>query len=1079
MRYLPHILSALLLTAACTGTPQEEEVQVPGASVTFLTGIEETKAGVAEDFSAFKWEAGDRITVLDGISAVEYSTKESGAQVLFTSDKGIADGVKRVFAAFPVSADAHRSTSGIVLTVPSAQSVDAPGMDLSAAPMVAYADNPGIRTPLLFRSICSYFKFTVPSSDNVVSVTLKGGEGEYLAGRIDVKFEKGIPVFEVIDGTDQIDFSSSTPMNGVYVIPLLPVTLSEGLEVTLRSSDGRTAIHKVVAKDENDVISAIEFRRDKVNHFTLSFSDPVWREAPVAEALSVSSSTAAFRFTENAYSDPEKDFAGHFSVGLYKDNACGEPVKEIDWQLAAVSNIASPAFCFTGLEPSTDYWFRVLDVQTQVSGQAVKITTGPSSVKTIGGTVAEGEIVLMEDFSELTEGGDPVNKAWGIIGEELSATPSTLPEWSGTDLSSTRLAAWAEKTPGAEYVGPGYIRVGDSSSQKDAVMTPVLSNLGECATVKVEFRAAPFSSDYGVGNGASRLGECYAEVWVVNGEQWLSAGIVELTDDPTQWSSCSVEAYNVLPTSRIAIGGAYGEKTKTSGGKQYGRIYLDDVTLTAVKYEQRVAVIAPELTLGNVFWSDVQLTWTCSGEPEAYKVYVDGEVRETLGADVLSYHLTGLESGSRHSVSIAAVYNGARDEGASAAQYFTTGTVERLTKNLSPTSLAFGIENRAGDNTNNNNPLIEVELLDGPDPASAKSVFRSYVIDGQILSPGTPYFASLMVSDKKSRAPLNVAIGCLEPGTDYWFRVRSVETLTFTSYQTSTPATQTVTSSNGTSEFSLPVKATTPPVHTPESGEVLFEGFDCLMVQADYVNLAVGTMPAYKKAGKAASAMSYKTVKEWDGDWSFYGLRNAYGSTQLAPQYAWAAQQTADNEMFKLSAQNGNGTIKGAAGTVPGIGAKIYTFKESAEVSGSLSGWLSTNSTYAGQGYIQLGAYYNASDAVNNLLGMIVTPELTKGLSKEAAACVLSFKGLVLQGRDCALGIWKYSSGTWTKLSDIALYNSAGSTSVATVWSGEADTHTWYPHSLNIELKAGDRLALEAPKAAGAVLMDDIQIKLQ
>ena len=1074
MKYFPHIISALLLIAACTGTPKEEEVNVPGTDVTFLTTIEETKTSVADDFSTFKWEAGDRITVLDGISAVEYSTKESGAQVLFTSDKGIADGVKQVFAAFPVSADAHRSTSGIVLTVPSVQRVDAPGMDLSAAPIVAYADNPGIKTPLLFRSICSYFKFTVPSSDNVVSITMKGGEEEYLAGKIDVKFEKGIPTFEVIDGTNQIDFSSSKPMNGVYVIPLLPVILSEGLEVTLRTSDGRTAIHKVVSKDENDVISAIEFRRDKVNHFTLSFSDPVWREAPVAEAISVSSSTAAFRFTENAYSDPEKDFAGHFSIGLFKDSNCENPVKEIDWQIAAVSNIAYPAFCFTGLEPATDYWFQVSDVQTQASCQAVKITTEPSSAKTIGSTVAEGGIVLMEDFSELTEGGDPVDKAWGIIGEDLSAAPSTLPEWSETDLSATRLATWAEKTPGAEYVGPGYIRVGDSSSQKDAIMTPVLSNLRESATVKVEFKAAPFSSDYGVGNGASRLGECYAEVWVVNGEQWLSAGIVELTDIPTQWSSCSVEAYNVLPTSRIAIGGAYGEKTKTSGGKQYGRIYLDDVTLTAVKYEQRAAVIAPELTVGNVFWSDVQLTWTCSGEPEAYKVYVDGEVRETLGADVLTYHLTGLESGSRHSVSVAAVYNGAQDEGASAAQYFTTGTVERLTKNLSPTSLAFGIENRAGDNTTNNNPLIEVELLDGPDPATANSVFRSYVLDAQAQSPASPFFVGLIVDQSKSRAPLNVAIGCLEPETDYWFRVRSVESLEFTNYQPSTPNTQVCTSSNGTSEFSLPLKATTPAKHTAGASEVLFEGFDDVMIQADYVNLAVGTVPAFKKAGLKVGNMSLETIKNWDGDWSFYGMRTVFASSQFAPHYAWGTQQTKDDEMFTLSAQNGNGLIEG---TAPGVGAKIYKFKDTC---GSLSGWYSTNNTFAGQGYLELGAYYNASDSKAQVLGMIVTPQLHTNLTAIAKTCTVSFKGLVLQGRSCALEVWKYdgSSKSWSKAGTVAMYNSAGSTEPVTTWSGSSDTHKWYDHSVELTLSEGDRVAFASDKE-GAALIDDICIEIK
>lgn len=1073
MRYFPYIIPALLLVAACTRTSKEEG-PVGGANVTFLAGIEETKTTVADDFSAFAWEAGDKITVLDGKSAVEYSTGESGPQALFTSEKGIADGVKQVFAAYPVSAGAHRSSSGLTLSVPSMQHVEAPGMDLSAAPLVAVAENPGIRTPLVFRSICSYFKFTVPASDNVVSLTLKGGEDEFLAGKIAVQFEKGVPTFEVLDGSNQIDFSSSVPMDGVYVIPLLPVTLSEGLEVTLRTTDGRTAVHRVIAKDENDVVSAIVFRRDKVNHYTLSFSEPVWRDAPQAEALAVSASTAAFRFTENAYTDPEKDFAGHFSIGLFRDANCENPVKEVDWQLAPVSNIASPAFCFTGLDPATDYWFRVTDVQTLASNPAVKVTTEPSSAKAIGGPVAEGDVVLMEDFSELTEGGDPVNKAWGQIGGELSALPSTLPEWSETDLSATRLAAWAEKTPGAEYVGPGYIRVGDSASQKDAVLTPVLSNLQECATVKVTFKAAPFSSDYGVGSGTSRLGECYAEVWVVNGEQWLSAGIVELSDDPTQWSSCSVEAYNVLPTSRIAIGGAYGEKTKTSGGKQYGRMYLDDVSLTVQRYEQRAAVIAPELTLGNVFWSDVTLSWTCSGEPEGYKVYVDGAVKDELGADVQRYHLTGLESGSRHAVSIAAVYNGAQDEGASAAQYFTTGTVERLTKNLSPTSLAFGIENRAGDNTTNYNPLLEVELLDGPDPGTATSLFRSYVLDAQAQSPASPFFAGLIVDQSKSRAPLNVAIGCLKPETDYWFRVRSVASLEFTNYQPATPNTQVCTSSNGTSEFSLPVKATTPATHAAGASEVLFEGFDDVMLQADYVNLAVGTVPAFKKAGLKVGDMTLDTIRNWEGDWSFYGMRTVFASSQFAPHYAWGTQQTKDDDLFTLSAQNGNGLIKG---TAPGVGAKIYKFKDSC---GSLSGWYSTNNTFAGQGYIELGAYYNASDSKAQVLGMIVTPELQANLSSEEKACSVSFKGLVLQGRSCALEIWKYSSASksWSKTGTVALYNSAGSTEPVTTWSGSSETHKWYEHAVDITLSAGDRVAFASDKE-GAALIDDICIKIK
>lgn len=1080
MKNILFVVAVVMVIPACRKA-EEGGASFHGPTVSILADSETTKASIAAPWEVVSWQSGDAISVFDGKSSVQYTTEESGTTALFTSATGVANEAKELYAAYPYRADQYLTPEGkLSVVMPSTQTIRAGQYACPEAMIsVAYTSSIEQKTVLHFQNLCAWLKFTVPTADKVTDITLRASEEESIAGRIAVSFDsKGNASFEVIEGCSKVEFHSEVPLDGTYLIPLLPAVLENGLGVTLRTQDGKTAVHRIVAEDENGVQSAVVLRRNKVNHYVVSFSDPLWRNAPEPRLLGVEATSAAFAWSENGFGDAEADFSASYLLKLYKASDPATPVREVAWQIPAVANMAFPAFCFASLDPSMDYLFTVEDTETGSVCPPLAFTTPAASFVVPGAVASEGDLLLKEDFSELFQGADPLHAALGMMDGNFTAKASDLKEWQETDLSATRLATWKEKTPGANYTGPGYVRAGDSGSLKDALLTPVLSNLSSCATVEVSFKAAPFSSDFGVGNGVSRLGECYAEVWVVNGDSYLSAGVIELEDDPAKWSSRNLQVVNVLPTSRIAIGGAYGEKTVTSSGKQYARIYLDDISVKLLRYEETVAVVPPEVSMGPVFWSDVTFNWTCAGEPEGYKVYVDGNVVAELPSEALSYHLTGLAPGTRYAIELAALYNHG-EEGRSAAQYITTGTVERLTKNLSPTSLAFAIENRAGDNTNNNNPLIEVELLDGPDPASAKSLFRSYVLDGQILSPGTPYFASLMVSDKKSRAPLHVAIGCLEPQSDYWFRVRSVETLTFTSYQTSTPSEQTVSSSNGSSEFSQPVKATTPSVHAPEAGEVLFEGFDCLMVQADYVNLAVGSMPAYKKSGKAANTMTYKTVKEWDGDWSFYGLRNAYGSTQLAPQYAWATQQTADNEMFQLSAQNGNGTIKGTAGTVPGIGAKIYAFKDSPDVSGSLSGWLSTNSTYAGQGYIQLGAYYNASDAVNNLLGMIVTPELTKGLSQDASLCTLSFKGLVLQGRDCALGVWKYASGTWTKLSDIALYNSAGSTSVATTWSGEADTHTWYTHSLNIELKAGDRIALEAPKAAGAALIDDIQIKLK
>lgn len=1067
-----------LLFVSCGQKEEEKDVpaRIDGASLRIIAQTEATKAAFVSPWETLSWQEGDAIFVWDGVSGTRFTTSESGTRAAFTSTEGIADDATQLYAVFPAEAALAQSEGGVItVSLPEEQSIKA-GEYVDPGALLAVAHSASVlqTTELRFLNLCSWLKFTVPSEDAVQELVLQAGEGEYLAGKVKVSFDKkGNPVLSATEeGSSRIRFRSAAPMEGTYVIPLLPCTLQNGLTVTLRTADGRTAVHQVVAKDENDVVSAIVFRRNKVNHYTLSFSKPAWRNAPEVELMDVSATSVSFRWSENGFEDSEKDFAGHYLLALYSDETCETPVRELDWKVDPISSIAIPAFCFTGLEAQTPYYLAVTDLETGSMSPVKAFTTTSAQFLVPGNPVQEGDYALVEDFSELTDGGDPVHKAWGLLDGVLTGKPSDLPEWSETDLSSTRLAAWSEKTEGHDYAGPGYVRAGDSQSQKDAIVTPVLSNLSDCATVTVRFKAAPFSSDYGAGNGASRLGECYAEVWVVNGTNQVSAGVVELTDDPSAWTQCELEVYNVLPTSRIAIGGAYGEKSVASGGKQYARIYLDDISVQVLRYEETVAVVAPELTVGTVFWSDVQLSWTCAGEPYGYKVYVDGTAVATLGADATQYHLGNLPCGTKMAVEVAALYNKG-DEGKSQPQYITTGSVERLTRNLSPTSLAFAIENRAGDNTTNNNPLIEVELLDGPDPATAQSVFRSYVLDAQAQSPASPFFGGLIVDQSKSRTPLNVAIGCLRPETDYWFRVRSVESAEFTNYQPSTPNTQTCTSSNGTSDFSVPLKATTPAKHTAQSGEILYEGFDDLMIQADYVNCAVGSVPAFKKEGMKVGNMDLATIRNWDKDWSFYGMRTVFASSQLAPHYAWGTQQTSNDDLFQLSAQSSSGTIKG---TAPGVGAKVYKFKDTA---GSLAGWYSSNNTFAGQGFIELGAYYNASDSKAQVLGMIVTPELSGPLSDSEVSCSLRFKGLVLQGQSCKLGIWRYSAGSWTKVADVDLYNSAGTTETVTSWSALSETHKWYGHNLDLSLKAGDRIALEAPKADGAALIDDIQITIQ
>ena len=1062
------IVAAVCLCLVCSCQEHEQEIVFDGSEVVFVASTEETKVSASEDFRTLFWSESDEISVLDGTSNVLYSTAEEGTSAKFTSATGISDEAEDVYAVYPYSEDARRTEEGIQVVMPDTQEVSAPGFDALSSLAVAYSSALSAETMLDFKNLCSYFKFTVPSEDEVVEVILRGGEGEYLAGKVNVMFEKGIPSISVVEGLSQITFRSTEPMNGTYVVPLLPCVLQEGLSVTLKSRDGRSAVHQVIAKDETGLVSAVTFLRGKVNKAVLSFDQPKWRNAPEAVIADVAATSVTVRWSENGFSDAEADFAGKYHLALYADADCSQVVKELDFEMSDWTNVSSPAFCFTSLQPAKDYWFTVSDRETESACEPLKVTTSEDDAVIPGQSVSEGGIILRENFSELSHGGDPVNVAWGY-GEDGFIAPKDLVNWDTVDMSAMRLASWIERTPGHNYAGPGYIRVGDSSSQKDALLTPQLSALSACATVEVTFKAAPYSSDYGVGNGGSRLGECYAEVWAINGDKQISAGVVELNDNPVEWTSCKVEVQNVLPGARIAIGGAFGEKSQTSGGKQYGRIYVDDVQLRLLRYEEVVAVIAPEVTVDNTFWSDSYISWTCGGEPKGYKVYVDNVIVAELAADVKEYHLTGLDTGKTYNVAVSALYNKS-DEGMSRPASLTTGTISQITKNVSPTSVAVAVENRAGENTNNNNPCLYVEIMDSDNPETAAKIYSTYVLDAQIQSPASPFMASLIVDKARSRAPLNIAFGCLEPAKDYWFRVRSVGKYEFTTYQPSTPAASSCSSSNGDSEFSKPVKVSTAALHAPVSGEILYQGFDELMVHADYVNCAVGSMPAFKEAGKKNSDMNLETIRNWTGGWSFYGLRVALSGTQLAAHYAWASQQTKSDDVFSLSKEDAGGTIKG---TAPGVGAKIYKFKSTC---GSLAGWYSSNNTFASQGYMELGAYYNASDNKAQNLGMIATPALSSDLlGTEAKACELSFKGLVLQGRSCSLGIWVYDSAskTWSNVENVKLHNSAGSTEAVDSWSGTSDTHKWYDYKCNLQLKKGDMVAFATDKQ-GAAVIDEI-----
>ena len=100
--------------------------------------------------------------------------------------------------------------------------------------------------------------------------------------------------------------------------------------------------------------------------------------------------------------------------------------------------------------------------------------------------------------------------------------------------------------------------------------------------------------------------------------------------------------------------------------------------------------------------------------------------------------------------------------------------------------------------------------------------------------------------------PTALSFGYLEPGQDYYFRVKTLdEPVVFDQTNgnylpegnTDQPYPYTLLSENGGSAWSELVKLSTDAAHVASANEILYEGFDDIQVANDYVNWAPGVVP--------------------------------------------------------------------------------------------------------------------------------------------------------------------------------------------------------------------------------------------
>ncbi len=496
--------------------------------------------------------------------------------------------------------------------------------------------------------------------------------------------------------------------------------------------------------------------------------------------------------------------------------------------------------------------------------------------------------------------------------------------------------------------------------------------------------------------------------------------------------------------------------------------------------------VAPSaVTADKVFWSDAHVSWTHAGKVDAYKVYADDQLVAEVENGVKTAHLTGLANGTSYNIKVAAVYG--TEEKVSEEIEITTGAITQLTKNVSPTSVAVAIENRAGNVSGNFSPCLYVQLFESDDVNSTPK-YEAYVLDSEKQSQGTPFFGSLVVGNGKPVAHTNVAFGALTGSTDYYFRVKSVASYEYTEYQSSSRNTVTATSQNGDSDYSELVKLSTSPVHELASDEVLFQGFDDCSMEADFINCAVGIMPAFKAEGNALETAKYPGMfSTWDKGWIFYGLRTGLNKSDIY-NCGWMSQMTTSGE-YKLYTV---GSVAGKPCLAPDFAhvddggsstnSRIGSFAANRNFANFL-GWNITNKCFPHEGYMALGQYYTTSDAVEPVKAAIMTCSMTNNITQTPTACVISFKALAVQGRTGVLELYyfdgsKSGAANWTKITDFNIRNSNGETVNAEEWSGYSDTHRWYEHSVEYDLKHGDYLGFGTDGNA-CICIDDICVKIK
>lgn len=195
------------------------------------------------------------------------------------SDSDIAQ--NGVVAIYP-SQDAEYNGNNVIFTLSSQQEAEAGTFKKGLFPSIAQSKS----SSLSFYNICGGVKLSV-YYEGIKSITLRGNNSEYLAGRVSVSFNgSGIPEYSVVDGVSEITLLA--PQNGyfevgkMYYIVALPGTLLNGFTIIYHTDkeDGIVEIDNTITIHRSKFGLVLD---KDVHGFVVNFDDPSFKASVVDE----------------------------------------------------------------------------------------------------------------------------------------------------------------------------------------------------------------------------------------------------------------------------------------------------------------------------------------------------------------------------------------------------------------------------------------------------------------------------------------------------------------------------------------------------------------------------------------------------------------------------------------------------------------------------------------------------------------------------------------------------------------------------------------------------------------------------